>query len=186
MVENMMWTRLYDRIPDQNDNGSEPTSPFYVGDDVVEAHMHLLDTEETDPDVALDKLRRRLQYKMYVLDVWESKHEKTYRAEKRKMMRRRFKLLCAEYKRVKAENEELRRMMKKFCIFEKKGIRKTKVPKPASTGVRGKKNEGPCTNCGVIETTQWRLGESGEPLCNACGLRYVRACKRAEKEPRCG
>lgn len=39
-----------------------------------------------------------------------------------------------------------------------------------------------CVECGATQTPQWREGPAGpKTLCNACGVRYVRAQQRANK-----
>jgi hypothetical protein len=40
-----------------------------------------------------------------------------------------------------------------------------------------------CLDCGRDDTAQWRRGPLGQAtLCNACGVRYIRFCKRKAKE----
>jgi hypothetical protein len=41
---------------------------------------------------------------------------------------------------------------------------------------------GPCAECGTTQSTLFRKNMQGQPLCNACGLRYVRSQTRQQQK----
>jgi hypothetical protein len=41
---------------------------------------------------------------------------------------------------------------------------------------------GPCTKCGTTQSTLFRKNSQGQPLCNACGLRYVRSQTKQQQK----
>ena len=43
-------------------------------------------------------------------------------------------------------------------------------------------NGGPCTECGVTQSTLFRKNAEGAPLCNACGLRFVRSQSKLQAQ----
>eukprot|EP00195_Chlamydomonas_chlamydogama_P011606 CAMPEP_0202908362 /NCGR_PEP_ID=MMETSP1392-20130828/45777_1 /ASSEMBLY_ACC=CAM_ASM_000868 /TAXON_ID=225041 /ORGANISM="Chlamydomonas chlamydogama, Strain SAG 11-48b" /LENGTH=684 /DNA_ID=CAMNT_0049597649 /DNA_START=488 /DNA_END=2542 /DNA_ORIENTATION=+ len=56
-------------------------------------------------------------------------------------------------------------------------------PPPAKRKATGRV----CQECGATSTPQWREGPTGpKTLCNACGVRFVRAQQRAQKRPAAG
>lgn len=70
------------------------------------------------------------------------------------------------------------RKLRKRVILRKKLPVPVQVKVPKKRG-RKKKEDTQCTHCGLTHTPEWRRGPDGtRTLCNACGLYYLKLCKK--------